>query len=82
MFKLILLSLVILGLNGCTDARIKQLTVLGTPGTIVCYSGTLKIYEGKSTGKIASESGSDGWFLEEEGTHNLIRVSGACVIKN
>lgn len=72
----------VLSLAACTDAKMKQFTSLGSPGEIVCYSGALEIYRGKSTGKIATEQGSDGWFFQEEGTGKLIRVSGACVIRN
>ena len=67
---------------GCTDAKMKQFTTLGSPGDIICYSGGKEIYKGRSTGKIATEQGSDGWFFQEETTGKLIRVSGDCVIKN
>lgn len=69
-------------LTACTDAKMKQLTAIGSPGEIVCYSGDREIYRGKSTGKIASEQGSDGWYFQEAGTNALIRVSGSCVIRN
>ena len=67
---------------GCTNAELKQWESLGSKGEITCYSGGVKIYQGKSTGKIVSESQSDGWFLEEEGSNDLILVSGDCVIRN
>ena len=69
-------------LTACTNAQTKQWTTLGNPGEIVCYSGGKEIYRGKSTGKISSERGSDGWFFEEDSTRKLIRVSGACIIRN
>jgi hypothetical protein len=81
MKHLLILSVLPL-LFACTDADMKQITTLGNPAEIVCYSGTLKIYEGKSSGKISTESGSDGWFFEDRDSHKLIRVSGACVITN
>lgn len=67
---------------GCSDATRAKITAIGSPGEITCYSGGQVIYHGKSTGKIQTESGSDGWFFLEEGTGKLIRVSGSCVIKN
>jgi hypothetical protein len=71
-----------LAISGCTDARIAEITSLGSPGEITCYSGGKVIYEGKSTGKIASEEKSDGWLFKEESSGKLIRVSADCVIKN
>ncbi len=81
--KAIAVSILILSsLLYCTDAKIKQWTTLGNPGRIHCYSGGELIYDGESTGKIATEQGSDGWYFEERGSGNLIRVSGDCVIRN
>lgn len=80
--KKILCLLFVVLLIGCTDATVKQLTTLGSSGTITCYSGGKLIYEGQSTGKITTEQGSDGWYFEEKGSGKLIRVSGDCVIKN
>jgi hypothetical protein len=77
-----ILAYLTLMLVGCTDAKLKQLTTLGSPGEIKCYSGGKEIYTGKSTGKIATEQGSDGWYFQEAGTNQLVRVSGDCVIRN
>ena len=82
------LIIVVVGCGGliassaCTNAWMAQVTSLGSPGHIICYSGGKVIYEGDSTGKISTESQSDGWFFQEQGTNKLVRVSGACVIKN
>jgi hypothetical protein len=84
MKKLILISAaltVALVLGGCTNADIAQLTALGSPASITCYSGGKIIYQGMSTGKIATEQQSDGWYFEDASTHELVRVSGQCVIK-
>ena len=64
----------------CTDAEYSQLSALGEPANLTCYSGTAVIYKGRSTGKLSSEGHSDGWFFTEQGTNHLIRVSGACVV--
>lgn len=80
--KYLLLLATTLILNSCTDATISKYAALGNPGTIVCYSGTLKIYEGKSTGVIHTVENSDGWEFKDANTGELIRVSGACVIRN
>lgn len=77
-----LIVVLVMTLYGCTDASRAQLGSLGNPGTIECYSGGKAIYIGKSTGKIATEQGSDGWYFNDAATDRLVRVSGDCVIKN
>ena len=80
---IVAIGLIVLGsLSGCTDGGMKQYTTIGSSGHIKCYSGALLIYEGDSTGKIATEHQSDGWYFEDAATHKLVRVSGACVIVN
>lgn len=69
-------------LTGCSDAEMSKITAIGHPGHIACYSGDKAFYEGESTGKIMTEHGTDGWYFEEKGTGDLIRVSGNCVIRN
>lgn len=69
-------------LVGCTDAKQKQWTTLGDPAEVTCYSGGKVIYSGKSTGKVAAEQQSDGWFFVDAATNKLIRVSGDCVVVN
>jgi hypothetical protein len=77
-----LMFAMILSMFGCSNANLAQFAAWGNPGHIVCYSGGKVIYEGDSTGKISTESQSDGWYFQEKGTNQLIRVSGACVIRN
>ena len=69
-------------LIACTDTEIAQLTAIGEPGHITCYSGGQVIFEGDSTGKIATEEQSDGWKFMDAATGRLIRVSGDCLIRN
>lgn len=76
------LTMLVCGFVSCSDGRMAQFASLGNPGDIVCYSGGKEIYKGRSTGKISTEEGSDGWYFKEEGSGNLIRVSGDCVIRN
>lgn len=84
MKKLMILSVLGLALmvGGCTDAQIKNITTLGDPGTIILYSGGKEVGRWKSTGKIASESSSDGWMFEDAETGKFIRVSGTTVVIN
>lgn len=73
---------VIVALAGCTNAQWAQVTSLGSPADIVCYSGGRVIYQGRSTGKVSTEQGSDGWFFQDAADNRLVRVSGQCVVKN
>ncbi len=72
----------LLVLTGCTDADVAQWGALGGAGHITCYSGGKEIYKGTSTGKIATEQHSDGWYFQDAATGKLVRISGTCVIIN
>lgn len=76
------LVLAVFSFSGCADGARAKIMAIGSPGEISCYSGGELFYHGFSTGKIATETSSDGWYFMEKGTNNLIRVSGACVIRN
>lgn len=82
MNKFIAFAVIGVALAGCTDAGRAQLGALGSAGEITCYSGGQVILQDKSTGKIATEEGSDGWYYNSATTNKLIRVSGTCVVKN
>jgi hypothetical protein len=77
-----IIALSIFATTACTDADTKQLFAFGSSAEVVCYSGGKEIYRGMSTGKVATEKQSDGWYFSEAGTGKLIRVSGDCLIKN
>jgi hypothetical protein len=74
--------MLILILLACSDTDIAHMKSLGSSGHITCYSGGQVIYDGDSTGKIQTESSSDGWALMDAKTGRLVRVSGDCVIRN
>ena len=78
--RTILLVMAAVALVGCTDAMWGKVGALGGSGTITCYSGGKEIYKGESTGKIQSESQSDGYFFVDKATNKLTEVSGECVI--
>jgi hypothetical protein len=69
-------------LVGCTDAEKASWGALGDAGHIVCYSGGKVIYEGDSTGKIATVDHSDGWEFKDANSGKFVRVSGQCLITN
>ena len=69
-------------LLACSDTDLASMKSIGDPGHITCYSGGQVIYEGDSTGKIETETQSDGWKFMDSKTQRLVRVSGDCVIRN
>ena len=79
--KLLLITALSL-LTACTDATRASYSALGDAAKVVCYSGGVVIYEGKSTGRVSSTASSDGWEFMEAETGNFVRVSGDCVVTN
>lgn len=84
MTKVILFVVVILlSVSGCTDAaREKVLNNWGKEFTVEMYSGGILVRTWTSSGKVASESGSDGYFFKDKATGKLVEVSGDIVITN
>lgn len=74
----------IVGLAACSNADMAQLGAVGKPADIVCYSGGKVILQDRSTGKIASEDRSDGWYYQSAKAFpgKLVRVSGQCIVSN
>lgn len=81
-FLFLVVILIVVAIVGCTDAVRAQYTSIGSAGTITCYSGGKEIGRWTSTGKIATEEHSDGWFFQDASTSKLIRISGNCVVVN
>ena len=79
--KRILSAASMLLLGACTDAQYGNLSSLGEPAIVDCYSGGKRIYHGRTSGKLQSETGSDGWYFIEVGGAHLVRVSGQCIIR-
>lgn len=79
--KYILIALLaILSLSACTDAATGKWASLGSSAKVECWSGDTKIYSGRSTGKVASEAQSDGYFFRDKKTDQMLEVSGNCII--
>lgn len=75
------LGIGMLAATGCTDAARGKLAAYGGSADIKCYSGTMLIYEGSSTGKVQSEANSDGYNFVDKADGKLKEVSGNCVIE-
>jgi hypothetical protein len=82
MKKLIVVSIILIMLSGCTDAYKANWGALGSPADVTCYSGNITTYKGHSTGKVATTQHSDGWEFKDAATQRFVRVSGSCVILN
>lgn len=67
-------------LMACTSAEVAKFQALGDPAHVVCYSGETVIYDGFSTGKVLSESSSDGYYFKDSKAGRAVEVSGNCVI--
>ena len=74
-------ALAALSVAGCTDAQRGKLLNLGNSAHIKCWSGNVVIYDGVSTGKVSSESNSDGYYFRDKASGKLLEVSGNCVIE-
>ena len=68
-------------LVGCTDGQLGKITALGQTSHVECYSGTLKIYDGHSTGIVEPSKTGAGWFFKEQGSGDFIRVNGNCIVR-
>ena len=66
--------------SGCTDAQLGKIGALGDSAKVECWSGGKMIYSGVSSGKISSESNSDGYNFVDKETDKFMEVSGNCVI--
>ncbi len=80
MFKKATIIITALLTVGCADAARSRLGAYGEEAHVECYSGGLLIYKGKSTGKVASQSSSDGYLFRDASDDVLREVSGNCVI--
>ncbi len=69
-------------LSGCTDAGRSKFGnwVTDTPARITCYSGGKVTVDTFSTGKVNSESNSDGYNFRDKYSDRLREVSGDCDI--
>jgi hypothetical protein len=65
---------------GCTDAGRSKLGAYGAKHHIELWSGGQKVHEWTSTGKVLSETESDGYYFRDQSSGALVRVTGDLVI--
>ena len=75
-----IISCIAVTLTACTDAQRGKIGAIGENAKVDCWSGGQLIYSGVSSGKISSESQSDGYNFVDEKTGKYMEVSGNCVI--
>jgi hypothetical protein len=80
--KKYLCVLIILFLTGCSDATYKNMTTFGESANIKLFSGGILIGEWESTGKVITETQSDGYRFVDKKTGKLIRITGDIIITN
>jgi hypothetical protein len=80
--KAAVLSAALLGagmMAGCTDAERAAMAAWGEEAIVLSYSGGKLTYAGISSGKIQSESGSDGYYFNDKCTNNSLAEVGGDV---
>lgn len=78
---LILFAIVTMLAVGCTDAEWSQVKGYGSKFKVTVFSGGMAVKTFTSTGKVATEEHSDGWYFTDSATGGLVRVSGTVVIE-
>ena len=78
--KVILIVAISVSLLSCTDAGREKLKSLGNKQRVQLYSGGELVREWISTGKVAYESESDGYYFKDSECSCIVEVSGDVVI--
>lgn len=81
MKKLLFVSLFMFLFYACTDAKKAKFSGFGSKFRIEmlnCDGTVARTWI--SSGKVSSEKNSDGYYFMEEGTDNLIEVTGRLII--
>lgn len=66
---------------GCTNAKMSQLSAYGSDFKVTVYSGGVPVRTYTSSGKVATEEDSDGWYFTDKETRKLVRVSGTVTVE-
>lgn len=80
MKKLLILLTATALISGCTDAGFEKLSAYGDKARVTCYSGGTLVFDDFSTGKVISESNSDGYYFKSQTTKRAVEISGDCRI--
>jgi hypothetical protein len=66
--------------TGCSNAERAHFWSAGQAHHIIHYSGSEKIGEWDSTGKVQNEGKSCGYYFEDAATHRPVHISGHVTI--
>jgi hypothetical protein len=66
---------------GCTNAKLSQFAAYGSDFKVTVYSGGEPVRTYTSSGKVATEEHSDGWYFTDKETKKLVRVSGTVTVE-
>jgi len=80
LMRFVLLAILVAVSVGCTDAEWSQLSAYGAKHHVELWSGGKMVKEWTSSGKVLSESHSDGYYFKDDDTNKLVRVTGDLVI--
>lgn len=81
MKKLFLLVILIMTLISCRDSGTAQWSALGKDSKIELLNADGSItHSWISSGKVATEDGSDGYYFMDDATGKLVRISGDVII--
>jgi hypothetical protein len=81
MKKIIIIVILFIGLNSCTDAQKAKLGAFGNTFKVEVLNcdGTIT-HSWISTGKVLNSESSDGYYFNDAKTGTLIEVSGNIII--
>ena len=65
---------------GCTDAQKSQMAGYGNKYSVEVLSGGKVVRAYISTGKVANQEKSDGFYFKDSATGRLVEVSGQVII--
>lgn len=63
-------------LSACTDADMAHACSFGTRAHIEQWSGDSCIHRYTSSGKVSTESKSDGYYFKDSASGRFVRISG------
>jgi hypothetical protein len=79
--SILIASLSLLVLAGCTDGDRAQLEAYGSKFKVTLYSASGTVIQSwTSSGKVHAEQNSDGWYFMRNDNGKLERVSGTVTI--
>lgn len=80
-FLALIAVVALLAVAGCTDAERASWSAYGNTFRVTLYSGGQPVRTWISSGKVLSETSSDGWLFMDSETKRLVRVSGDSVVE-